>query len=140
MRFAITSEQVTRDQRKSLLIWRNMEGIPAPGTYSVRLPDEASDRWDYFAATYAREANGLHDAYVGRDGELTIKSAGPQRIEGVFRFTGVLYCVRTNEPPFHDPYPCRPSQVDPNAATIEVNGSFVVEPDTFRIVADPACG
>lgn len=137
IRFVISSEQITRDHRKSLLLWRNMEGIPTPGTYSVRLPDEASERWADFAATYAEEVGGLHRAYVATDGQVTIKSAGAQRIEGAFHFTAALYCARTNEPPFQDPYPCTPARVDPDAPKIQAEGAFVVEPDTFRLVADP---
>jgi hypothetical protein len=130
--FVIVSKETGPAPDQHVLIWMHTKSMPSPGRYPIALPEYERDTWTSFAATYGREVGNTSEAFVAHSGELHITAATATRVEGTFRFRGLLHCLRTNTGTGPMYGTCRPAEVDPDAPAIEVSGSFVAAPDTAK--------
>lgn len=100
--------------------------LPAVGTYT--LGRQSGDLAEFNAA-YSHQQGNVTYRYAAQSGELHITTSTPQRIAGTFRFSGVFAGTCTSS---RGSVTCTVNPTpDPDAAAVEVSGSFEVVPARF---------
>jgi hypothetical protein len=111
------------------LLYRAGKGRPAKGVYRLAPLDVQNGSPRGFTAyySYVDEGKAYSYAYTALSGEVEVTESSGDRIEGVFRFRGVLYCSgATRGPP--QKWCVGPNTITPGAPEIEVTGSFAAVP------------
>lgn len=126
VRFTILARAPGDSIDQQLQIHRSGAGKFAEGTYPIR-PLEDVDGVPYgLAAFYGRNLEGRSESFTAQSGQLTITKSSGSRVEGTFRFTGVMYCVIFTDT--EGSWCNGQNTIDPSAPRIEVTGSFSVVP------------
>lgn len=102
-------------------------GHPEAGSYPLVLPHQVASGGEAFTAIYTRAVGPGHESFISRAGTVEITRASPRRVEGTFRFEGVLCTARTPERQIGA---CDPARIPPDAPTVEVSGTFSAVPGT----------
>lgn len=125
MTFGINSQGRGSAEGHRFSLWRQREGRAGRGSYALSPPDYTREEWDSFAAVYSRVNGETMEAFVAQSGVITITASSPERVEGTFRFTGIRYCASSISGTPRTEGSCRPSEIDPEAPTLDVSGTFV---------------
>lgn len=58
--FGVVSRSTSAEGNADFMIWIQQDGVPREGTYSLRVPEPARERWASFSAVYTRERDGVY--------------------------------------------------------------------------------
>jgi hypothetical protein len=131
MTFGINSRVNASASGETVSLWLLQEGLPAAGSYELRLPDYSTSEWNSFAAVYHHRQNDSMESFVAESGTVRITASSADHVQGTFEFTGVRYCAASAGDRVGS---CRPTEVDPNAPRASVSGSFIAAPASYQAV------
>lgn len=117
---------------EAVSLWSRRAGRPAPGSYELRPPGDASGRGSGFSAVYHHQAGTATESFVAESGTLRITASSPERVAGTFEFRGVRYCARDAATQQRSGS-CTPERVEAGAPRIAVTGSFVATPARYDV-------
>ncbi len=108
-----------------LLLAREGAGRPGRDWYRLGPLELKNGRLQGFTAFYVRETGVRLESYTALSGEVVITESSSDRVAGVFQFTGVMYCWRSDV----DGWCTSPITITPGAPGIKVTGRFSAVPE-----------
>ncbi len=122
IKWTLNSQGTGAANGRTLMLYRQGDGRPERGTYTLRLVDGSDGKARGFTAFYMQVRGDTAEAFAAQSGVLEIRRSTKDRVEGTFRFTGVRYSARAvNGRPGGD---VTGTPSNPTGPTIEVSGEF----------------
>lgn len=126
--FTLSSQGLGSTSDQSFLLHRRGGGVPGKGVYALGQPQSSGSSPAGFTAYYVRRVGDRMEAFAAQSGQVEVTSAAPGRLEGTFRFTGLLYCSRAVVGSASEPPTCGSPGTADSKTSIEVSGAFVAVP------------
>jgi len=134
--FELRSQGIGGSEGQGIILFSSPSGRPAPGRYDLAPLVAADSGPSGFTAFYYHEAGGVSDSYTALTGYVIISESSEDRVEGEFKFTGVLFCRESTETGAGGPcYALNPTT--PGAPQVEVTGWFAAIPNPGSLDAPP---
>lgn len=121
IKWTLNSEGTSAAPGRTLMLYRQGDGRPERGTYTLGLVDQSNGKARGFTAFYMQIRGDTAEAFAARSGVVEITRSTTDRVEGTFRFTGVRYSARSTGGRGGE---VSGDPTNPTGPTIEVSGEF----------------